>query len=76
MAMPAETIRIQTDFIKLDAFLKYANAVGSGGEAKVQIAGGLVLVNGLPCAQRGKKLRDGDRVFFEGRDYLVRGESQ
>lgn len=71
----AENITIQTDFIKLDAFLKFANAVGSGGEAKVVIAEGLVSVNGEACTHRGKKLRDGDRVSFDSREYLVRGEA-
>lgn len=66
-------ITIQTEFIKLDAFLKFANAVGSGGEAKVVIAEELVSVNGEVCTQRGKKLRDGDRIFYNGQEYLVRG---
>ncbi len=73
MEESAELITIQTDFIKLDAFLKFANAVGSGGEAKVVIAESLVAVNGESCNQRGKKLRDGDRVSYDGQEYLVRG---
>ena len=76
MAASPETITIQTDFIKLDAFLKFANAVGSGGEAKVLIAGGLVFVNGETCTQRGKKLRDGDRISYEGQEFLVRGGAE
>lgn len=57
----------------MDAFLKFANAVGSGGEAKILIAEGLVFVNGTACIQRGKKLREGDRVAFKGKEYLVLG---
>jgi len=60
-----ETIAIQTDFIKLDALLKYAAVVGSGGEAKTVIAEGQVTVNGEVCTMRGKKLRPGDTVRFD-----------
>lgn len=59
-----ETIQIQTEFIKLDAFLKFAALVGTGGEAKLVIADGLVQVNGEVCTMRGKKLRAGDTVTF------------
>ena len=68
-----EKITISTEFIRLDAFLKYAGAVGTGGEAKSLIQGGSVLVNGEPCTQRGKKLRPGDTVSMNGRDYTVTG---
>ena len=68
-----EQIRITTPFIKLDAFLKFCGAVGTGGEAKVQIAARQVLVNGEVCTQRGKKLRPGDRVRYAGQDYAVEG---
>ncbi len=67
----AETIRIETDFIKLDSFLKFAALVGSGGEAKTVIADGLVSVNGETCTMRGKKLRPGDRVSFCGAELVV-----
>jgi len=60
-----ETIAIQTDFIKLDALLKYAAVVGSGGEAKTVIAEGQVTVNGEVCTMRGQKLRPGDTVRFD-----------
>ena len=60
-----ETITIHTEYIKLDALLKYAAAVGTGGEAKTVIAEGLVTVNGEVCTQRGKKIRPGDVVRFD-----------
>ncbi|MBR0353780.1 MAG: RNA-binding S4 domain-containing protein [Oscillospiraceae bacterium] len=60
-----ETITINTEFIKLDALLKYAALVGTGGEAKTVIAEGLVTVNGEVCTMRGKKIRAGDRVRFD-----------
>ena len=69
-----ETIQINTEYIKLDALLKYAALVGTGGEAKTVIADGLVEVNGEICTMRGKKLRPGDRVRFGGAELLVEGE--
>ncbi len=59
-----ESIQIQTEYIKLDAFLKYAAMVGTGGEAKLVISDGLVQVNGEVCTMRGRKLRAGDTVTF------------
>lgn len=66
-----KAIKITTEFIKLEAFLKLANLVGSGGEAKVLIQDGMVTVNGAVCTQRGKKLRPGDTVGFQGQEYQV-----
>ena len=66
-----ETIAINTEFIKLDALLKFAAAVGTGGEAKQVIADGMVKVNGETCTQRGKKLRAGDRVEFAGLSFEI-----
>lgn len=60
-----EKIIIQTDFIRLDALLKFAALVGTGGEAKAVIQEGLVTVNGEVCTQRGKKIYPGDQVTFE-----------
>lgn len=59
-------IKIDTEFIKLDVLLKFANLVSSGGEAKIRIAEGEVLVNGEACTMRGKKLRPGDTVTLDG----------
>ncbi len=61
-----EKIQIHTEFIKLDALLKFAAAVGTGGEAKAVIADGLVGVNGETCTVRGRKIYPGDRVDFQG----------
>ena len=66
-----ETIAINTEFIKLDALLKYASLVGTGGEAKMAIAEGLVKVNGEVCTMRGKKIRPGDTVSFDRFELLV-----
>lgn len=62
---------IGTEFIKLEAALKFANATESGGMAKTVIQDGLVAVNGEICTMRGKKLYPGDKVSFEGNTYLI-----
>ena len=62
---------IGTEFIKLEAALKYVNATESGGMAKAVIQEGLVSVNGEICTMRGKKLYPGDQVCFEGNTYLI-----
>ena len=66
---------IETEFIKLDAALKYAALVATGGEAKEVIAEGMVTVNGEPCAMRGKKLRPGDSFCFNGESYKISGHA-
>lgn len=64
-----KTITITTEFIKLQDLLKLAGAVETGGEAKERIQGGEAAVNGAPCPQRGRKLRPGDVVAFDGQEY-------
>lgn len=64
-------IEISTDFIKLDAFLKWCGIATLGSEAKMYIYDELVKVNGDVCIQRGKKLRKGDVVSFNGEDYKI-----
>jgi len=64
-------VPIQTEFIKLQDAMKYANIVYSGGEAKALIQEGEVLVNGEVCTMRGKKLRPGDKFTFDGVVYLI-----
>jgi ribosome-associated protein len=68
-----ETITIYSDYIKLDAFLKYAALVGTGGEAKTLILDGFVKVNGEICTMRGKKLRPGDVVDFGQDQFILAG---
>lgn len=58
--MKRQGIAIETPFIRLDALLKLAGAVETGGQAKIRIQSGGVLVNGRPCTMRGKKLVPGD----------------
>lgn len=64
-------VKINTDIIKLDSFLKWAGAVSLGSEAKIFINDGLVKVNGEVETRRGKKLIKGDTVEFEGITYKI-----
>ena len=66
-----EEIPITTEFIKLQDLLKLANLVGTGGEAKIVIQNGDVSVNGEVCTMRGKKIRPGDKVAFDGKELTV-----
>lgn len=69
-----EKVEIWTEYIKLEQLLKLAGIVKSGSDAKALITGGEVRVNGNVELQRGKKLRVGDYVEFEGKKYLVAEE--
>ncbi len=64
-------IIIHTEFIKLQDLLKYANLVETGGMAKECVQGGEVMVNGEVCTMRGKKIRPGDTVLFDGQELTV-----
>ncbi len=64
-------ITITTEFIKLQDLLKLANLVGTGGEAKIVIQEGKASVNGKVCTMRGKKIRPGDTVAYDGEELTV-----
>lgn len=66
-----QEVKINTEFIKLDSFLKWCGAVSLGSKAKMFIMDGEVLVNGEVCTQRGKKLRVDDTVEFNGEIYKL-----
>ena len=71
MAKKYEKISITSEFITLGQFLKFANVISNGGEAKFFIAENYILVNEIDCKMRGKKLYPGDKIeinnelFFE-----------
>ena len=71
--MQTSQVKITTEFIKLDALLKFSGVMETGGEAKEAIQGGEVRVNGEVCTMRGKKLRPGDQVLlhFEDGQYQI-----
>lgn len=65
-------VEITTEFIKLQDFLKFCDAVPSGGMAKNFVQNGEVTVNGEVETRRGKKLRPGDTVGFGPNRYVVK----
>ena len=64
-------VPITTEYIKLDALLKYTGVCGTGGEAKAVIQESMVTVNGEVCTQRGKKLVKGDKIQFDEEEIEV-----
>ena len=66
-----EIIKLREEFIKLGQALKAEGLVESGVEAKEVIQDGFVKVNGEVDTRRGKKLYDGDIVFFDGTEIKI-----
>ena len=60
-------VPIRDESIRLGQFLKLANLIDSGADAKAAIADGQVTVNGEVETRRGRQLRSGDVVEFAGR---------
>lgn len=69
--MKIDRIKIDSEYIKLQNLMKFCGLVGTGGEAKIVIQNGEVKVNGEVCTMRGKKLRAGDKVEFDGTEIIV-----
>jgi ribosome-associated protein len=72
VAAAIDDISIGGEVIRLGQFLKFAGLLDSGGDAKEVIIDGLVGVNGEQERRRGRQLRDGDLVTFQGRTVRVR----
>ncbi|MBS3970988.1 MAG: RNA-binding S4 domain-containing protein [Clostridia bacterium] len=64
-------IKINTDTIQLDQFLKWADVVSSGGEAKALIKEGHIQVNNLPEQRRSRKLTIGDEIKVNEQVYRI-----
>lgn len=64
-------VKIETEYIKLDQFLKYQGIINTGGEAKSLIQEGNIKVNGNIELARGKKLKPGDIIEFEDKKYEI-----
>ena len=60
--------------IQLDQFMKLAGMVSTGGQAKLVIQGGEVFLNGVVETRRKKKLKNGDKVTFDGQTVVVEFE--
>ena len=68
--------RHSADYIELDQFLKLAEVVSSGGEAKRLIQSGAVQVNGAVETRRGRKLRAGDSVLVNGEEFVIASDEE
>ncbi|SDC43577.1 MULTISPECIES: RNA-binding S4 domain-containing protein [unclassified Candidatus Frackibacter] len=66
-----KNIAIKTDTINLDQFLKWANLTSTGGEAKLIIKEGKVMVNGEIEERRSATLYPGDVIEIKGNKYKV-----
>lgn len=64
-------IKISTEFIKLDSFLKWCGEFAQGSDAKMFILDGNIKVNGEVELRRGRKLRSGDIVEIQNEKYKV-----
>jgi ribosome-associated protein len=71
MPTSPKNVTITEEPIRLGQFLKLANLVQDGFEAKIQIQNGEVLVNGVVETRRGRKLNGGDQVEMGGVAYLI-----
>lgn len=66
-----QKILIHTEYIKLEALLKFAGLCETGGEAKELIQAGQVQRNGEVCTQRGKKCVPGDVIALDGQQIEI-----
>lgn len=67
MAQKFTKVQITTEYITLGQFLKFANVISNGGEAKFFIAENDIFVNGEDMKMRGKKLRSGDQIVINNK---------
>lgn len=66
-----ESIKIKTEYITLQQFLKIIDMISSGGQAKYYLVKNLVLVNDEPESRRGRKLYPHDIVLVKGKRYEI-----
>ena len=66
-----KNIKIDSEFITLGQFLKAADIISSGGEAKSFLAENRILVNGEEDKRRGRKLYKDDMIQIDGKRYVI-----
>lgn len=64
-------IQIHTPFITLGQFLKLANLISNGGEAKLFLMENIVYVNQEKENRRGRKLYPGYEIELEGKKFMI-----
>ena len=65
-------ITINTEFITLGQFLKLADIIQSGGEAKSFLVQNKVEIDGISDNRRGRKLRGGEIIEILGQRYEIK----
>jgi len=70
-----QDVPIRDESIRLGQFLKLANLIDSGSDAKELMIQGAVTVNGEVETRRGRQLRHGDVVALGGEDLRVVAEA-
>ena len=76
MVRKMKKITINTEYITLGQFLKFADIISNGGEAKSYLAYNEVYFNDELDVRRGRKLRHGDKVLVEGQEFIIENENQ
>ena len=76
MVRKMKKITINTEYITLGQFLKFADIISNGGEAKSYLAYNEVYINDELDVRRGRKLRHGDKVLVEGQEFMIENENQ
>ncbi len=69
--MKKETVKITTEFIKLEQLIKFSGITPTGGQAKELVESGVCFVNGEKCLMRGKKMRAGDVLVVDDIEITV-----
>lgn len=62
------------DYIELNAFLKVHDLAPTGGQAKNLVRSGTVMVNGEVENRNKRKLKVGDIVMYQGKEFVVKEE--
>ena len=70
--MSMEEIFIYTDFVTLGQFLKLANLIQTGGEAKEFLSNHEILVDGELDNRRGRKLYDGMVISLINKKFVIK----
>ena len=67
----ARSVTVREEPVQLSQALKLAGVAESGGDAKQLITSELVSVNGEVETRKGRKLRAGDRVSYDGQTFVI-----
>lgn len=66
-----EYLKLESEYITLQQFLKIENVISSGGEAKYYLIENKVYVNQELETRRGRKLYQNDVILVEGKEYKL-----